>query len=214
MALAVPLGVSFETLPELWRFLARQSGANRGPNLLAGGEFEDLPAMLAGGWRHYQHPLASVTTDVQLAAEKIHGGHLALRLQVKPANAEQPPTLVETAPLWVTTPPVELQAGSVIVIHGWVNVPQMPQGSVDGLLIVDSLGGEALAQRVGQTGGWREITLFRAVPRSGPLVLTFALTGLAEAWLDDFSIQTVELGSGELQQVRQPVQPPASVSRR
>ncbi len=215
---SLPLGVAYETLPDYWQFVSQfmgqQSSATRGSNLLAGGEFEDLQAMLGSGWRHYQHPLASVVTDVQLSAEKVHGGRLALRLQVNPAKPEQPPTLVETAPLWVTTPPLPVEAGGVVCIHGWVNLPQTPVGSVDGLLIVDSLGGEPLAERIGQTKGWHEITLFRVAARNQPLTVTFALTGLGQAWLDDFTVQSVPRRASDVEQVQQPGKPADSLSRR
>jgi hypothetical protein len=206
--------VAFETLPEYWQFTSEQSTTGRSANLLVGGEFEDLPFMMQSGWRHYQHPLASVTTDVQLSAEKVHGGKLALRLQVNPAKPEQPPTLVETAPLWVTTPPLAVEAGNVVYIHGWVNLPKPPVGSVDGLLIVDSISGEPLAERIGQTNGWREVTLFRAVPRTQPLAVTFALTGLGEAWLDDFTVLLLPLRTGTAEQAKQLGQPKDSLSRR
>jgi hypothetical protein len=193
--LAIPLGLSYDTLADYWQFSGGSSAAPRGANLLPAGEFEDLPAMLKSGWRHYQHPQPSVVTDVQLSSEPVHGGKLALRLQVAAAKPELPPTLVETAPLWVTAAAVPVEAGQVLAIHGWVNLPRAPAGSVDGLLIIDSLGGEPLAERIGQTAGWREITLYRAAIHSEMLVVTFALTGLGEAWLDDFSIQVVDRSS-------------------
>jgi len=60
------------------------------------------------------------------------------------------------------------------------------------LMIFDSFGGSQLAERIHQTNGWREFTLYRAAPRSGDLTVTFAMTGLGEAWLDDVSISTLQ----------------------
>ncbi len=201
---SVPLAASYEMLPEYWQFVGENSAGGRSTNLLPAGEFEDLQFMMSSGWRHYQHPLGSVTTDVQLSGDKVHGGKLALRLQVNPATPDKPPTLVETAPLWVTTPPLQVESGCVICVHGWVNLPKAPIGSEDGLLIVDSLGGEPLAERIGQTNGWREIMLFRAVPRTQSLAVTFALTGLGEAWLDDFSVLLVPRRASAVEQAQQP----------
>jgi hypothetical protein len=53
---------------------------------------------------------------------------------------------------------------------------------------MDSFGGEALAERIGETSAWQPFTLIRAAPRAGPLSVTIALTGLGEAWIDDVTI--------------------------
>jgi hypothetical protein len=98
---------------------------------------------------------------------------------------------LESPPVWITAPPLAVNAGQVLLIHGWVQTPQPITASVDGLLIVDSLGGEPLAQRVRGTSGWQEFGLYRVAPQSGTLTVTFALTGLGEAWLDDVTIQTI-----------------------
>jgi hypothetical protein len=71
------------------------------------------------------------------------------------------------------------------------------KGSVDGLLVFDSLGGPALAERVGPSGQWRRLVLYRIVPGDAagePLTVTFALTGLGEARIDDVSIRVLDRG--------------------
>jgi hypothetical protein len=59
-------------------------------------------------------------------------------------------------------------------------------------MVIDSLGGEDLAERIDKTDGWGEFRLLRAVDRSGPLTVTFALSGLGEARLDDIAVQVME----------------------
>jgi hypothetical protein len=66
---------------------------------------------------------------------------------------------------------------------------------MDGLMITDSLGGEAMAERIPITSGWQEFTLYRSVPHDGDLQLTFALTGFGEALLDEVTVRTVDLPS-------------------
>jgi hypothetical protein len=92
----------------------------------------------------------------------------------------------------MVSPPVHVAAGSLIRIQGWVHVSKPIQGSVDGLLIVDSLGGEPLAERLRQTTGWRPFTLYRGASQAGPITLTVYLCGLGEAWLDDVTIQVLQ----------------------
>jgi hypothetical protein len=97
--------------------------------------------------------------------------------------------IVETAPIWIRSAPVDAAAGDVLRIHGWAQVPGPITGSVDGLLIIDSIAGPAMAERIGPTGGWREFTLYRVATQPGQLTLTFALTGLGVARLDDITIE-------------------------
>ena len=70
-------------------------------------------------------------------------------------------------------------------------MPTPIKGSPDGLLILDSLGGEALASRVTASPEWKEFTAYRIADGSRTFTLTFALTGLGEAWIDDVSIEPV-----------------------
>jgi hypothetical protein len=133
-----------------------------------------------------------LTTSITPTTEVVHGGKSALRLEVVATNPAQPPVQVETAPMWLVSAPVQVEAGRVMLIHGWVNIPKRIVGSVDGLLILDSISGEPLAERILQTKDWQEFSLYRAAPRSGPMTVTFALSGLGEAFLDDVTVQTVD----------------------
>jgi hypothetical protein len=51
-----------------------------------------------------------------------------------------------------------------------------------------------VAERLGQTDGWREFTLYRVAPERGGVAVTFALTGFGEARIDDVTIQPVYVG--------------------
>ncbi len=199
--LGTALGTSFDTLPEYWQFIGETGSATRGPNLLPAADFEDLQAALGSGWHYFQHPQprtcnirqpALLTTTVTPTADAVHGGKSALRLEVAATNAEEPPLQVETAPMWLVSPPMPVEAGRVMLIHGWVNIPKRIVGSVDGLLILDSISGEPLAERILQTNGWQEFSLYRAAPRSGTMTVTFALSGMGEAFLDDVTVQWID----------------------
>ena len=74
--------------------------------------------------------------------------------------------------------------------------PTAITGSVDGLLVVESLTGEEMAPRLDKTTGWREFSMLRIEPQSGPLTLTPAMTGLGEVRLDDLMIEVLEPGYG------------------
>ncbi|MBI3839022.1 MAG: hypothetical protein HY288_13970, partial [Planctomycetia bacterium] len=197
-----PFTANFATLPEHYRFAHEMTTAARSANRLAAGNIEDLGAMMQAGWKYYEHPQTGLTTAVELSPQAAHSGRMGLRLRANAANPENKPALVETPPLWIATAPVDVESGQLLQIQGWLRIVQPIAGSVDGLLVIDSLSGEALALRVAKADQWRQFSMYRAASRSGPMSVTFALSGLGEAWIDDVTIQVVQRG-GQTQQAQQ-----------
>jgi hypothetical protein len=99
--------------------------------------------------------------------------------------------VIESPPVWLKSPPVPVEEGQLLCIQGWVLIRKPITGSVDGLLVTDSLAGDCLAERIEHTHGWEQFTLYRVAPRSGTLTLTIALSGFGEAWIDDVTVQTI-----------------------
>ena len=200
---ASPLTTSSATLPDHWRLITALSTASPGDNLLRAGDMEAIDSLARAGWRHFVHADTDVTTAVELSSLQPAAGQTSLRLMATAVDPEQPPLVLETPPLWISTPPVRAAAGTLLEISAQVWVPAAITGSVDGLLVFDSYGGPALAERVNQTGNWRRLVLYRMVPPAAgdgtdppPLTVTFALTGLGEARLDSVSIRPVSRGNG------------------
>ena len=189
---AIPGTSSFTALPWHWALVDRTAAMRPGANRLPGGDFENIEMMVREGWRHFQHATPGIQTAADLVPDAAHSGRLGLRLTVRAENPENPPAMIEMPPIWVTSPAVPVAAGQIVRIHGWVNVPTAISGSVDGLLVVESLTGEEMALRLDKTKGWREFTMLRIVPQAGPLALTFAMTGLGEVRLDDLTIEVLE----------------------
>ncbi len=191
-AISVPGASSFQTLPWHWAMVDRIAAMRPGANRLPGGNFENIAEMVAGGWRHFQHNMPGIQTAADLVPDAAHSGRLGLRLTARADNPENPPAMIETPPLWITSPAVPVEAGRFVRIHGWVNIPKAIIGSVDGLMVIDSMAGEEMAQRIDKTIGWREFTMLRAVSQAGPVAVTFVLTGLGEVRLDDVTIEVLE----------------------
>jgi hypothetical protein len=167
--------------------------------------------MVAAGWKHFRPRQDNITTAVDLSPQVAHAGQGGLRLKAVATLEDNKPTAVESSTMWVVSPPMRVEAGQLLEIQGWVRIAQPITGSVDGLLIVDSLTGPSLAQRVTQPGDWRPFTIYRGVPRSGTMTISFALGGLGEAWLDDVLVRTVARpGQAPLQQQAQQFQRPAA----
>lgn len=185
-----PLAVLPATLPAFWQWQA-QATAPAGANRLPAGDFEDLQTALRMGWRHLQHAEEGIETEVSLAPAAAHGGKLGLKLSARATDPRRAPLAVENAPLWVTSPSVELRPGDTVAIRGWARLAEPVAGSVDGLMVVDSIGGEPLAVRLCEAGPWQAFRLLRTAPRGGPLSVTVALSGLGEAWIDDLTIEVL-----------------------
>jgi hypothetical protein len=200
---ASPGATAFATLPWHLRLVDRLKASRPAANSLPGGDLEDLGTMVQAGWRHFQLPSEGLKTSAELCATAARSGRTGLRLSVRAENPEQAPALVETPPIWITTGGVPVEAGQLVRIQGWVQIPAPIIGSVDGLMIVDSLGGPALAERIGQTAGWRQFVLYRVAPRSGRVSVTLALAGMGEAWIDDLAVEVLQ-SSGTAGLARRP----------
>ena len=198
---ASPATVCFSTLPWHWSLADQARSWQLGANLVAAGDFEQLPAILAAGWGHFQHTTDGVATRAEAVPEAAHAGQAGLRLVAQSTDSDGPPTLVETPPIWITSPPVPVEAGMMVRISGWVHIPVPITGSVDGLMIFDSFSGRALAERIGDTTGWEPFTLYRFATESGSMKVTFALAGLGEVWIDDVTIHPLGPPTGILGQV-------------
>jgi len=136
---------------------------------------------------------------VEVIRSQPASGQGCLRMTARPTDPKAAPVVVETPPVWITTPPLAAPAGKLLAISAQVWVPEAITGSVDGLLVFDSLGGPALAERVGPSKGWRRLVLYRIVPPEAagePVTVTFALSGLGEARIDDVSVTPLERSAG------------------
>ncbi len=191
--LTSPYCGQFATLVEHWAFVDRLRVAKLGANRLEGGDFEDFAALPANGWENVKYPIPGIAQGAEFSTDDPRAGRTSLKLSARPVDPKTAPDLLENPPLWIVSGPAPVEAGRWMRIHGWVRIPGPIQGSVEGLTIVDSLGGTPLALRFGKTDGWRDFTMFRRATKSGEMFVTFILTGLGEVYLDDVTIDPVEM---------------------
>ena len=184
-----PLVATFEELPYHWLLARELVSLGRSRSVLPQGDLENLRTVWNAGWRLYKHAQPGLQTMGEITKENHQSGEACLHLTVKAVDPDIRPTMLESPAIWVSTPPIHAVAGQWYRIHGWVQVPKAIEASLDGLLILDSLGREPLAERIGKTEGWKEFTMYRAAPASGPWQVTIAMTGLGEAWIDGVTIE-------------------------
>jgi hypothetical protein len=191
-----PLMAHTSLVPLHWELSKRLATQQWNPNGLAGGDFENLQLLQHSGWENRRLDDDLYVTNVELSDAAAVGGKYGLRLEV---GAKTPAATIDATPLWIKSPKVPVRAGQLVRIHGWVKIPQVIQGNMDGLMITDSLGGDAMAERIPITNGWQEFTLYRGVAADGNLAVTFSLTGVGVAFLDEVTIRTVDIPAGERQ---------------
>ena len=130
-------------------------------------------------------------------------GKHCLKLRVIPIPSPlnknfRPPQSLERVSVVAESPVYEVPPKSWVRISFWVKVPYAIEGSADGVVVFDSVGGEPLAVRIGSTGRWKQHFLYRQAPADGKIAMTFALTGLGEAYFDDLKIEPMTTGSESL----------------
>lgn len=197
---STPFTVHSSLIPLHWELTERLSQGNWQPNGLAGGDFEDLKHMLANGWKNDREESELVSTRVELAASAAVDGRYGLKMSVTEKQPNQ--GVIESTPLWITSPETLVKAGQLVRIHGWVNVPRVICGTHDGLTITDSLGGSEMMERIPITAGWQEFTLYRAAAEDGRVQVTFGLTGTGTAMLDEVTVRAIDLPAESVRQAK------------
>ena len=156
--------------------------------------------MLANGWGNHREDNELVSTRVELVASAAVNGRYGLKMSVIARQPNQ--GVIESTPLWITSPKTSVKAGQLVRIHGWVNIPNVIRGTHDGLTITDSLGGPEMMERIPITDGWQEFTLYRAASENDRVQVTFALNGTGTAMLDEVTVRTIDLPAKAIRQAK------------
>jgi hypothetical protein len=193
---SIPFATAPDALVAQAEFEKSLASLRGGDNQLAGGDFEDLGQLRHLGWKHIDDPLEGVETRVELSGRGPKEGRYSLELSAAavPAGFHEvvaAPEIVARPPVWITSPPIRATAGQVLEISGWVRVPQPITSSIEGLQIVDSLGGPELALRVRATDDWQPFRMIRGVPDTTDTTVTIALTGLGSACVDGVMVRAL-----------------------
>lgn len=186
-----PGATNFDALLAHLQWVDKLTDGPWGQNRLPGGCFEDGGQITAMGWQPYQHAISGVFAQAEVSPSAARSGSFGLLITVRATQPEREKALVESPPIWIESPPVAVQPGDWVCIEGWISIPKPITGSVDGLMVVDSLGGEVLARRISQTVGWQPFRLYRRAGNEGQMRITFVMTGLGEVCLDDISVKVL-----------------------
>lgn len=177
-------------VPNHWQLATQLGQANWQPNALAGGDFENLEHMVKNGWVNRRTEEENIETRVELSPAATVGGSRGLSLSATSQSSGL--DVVESAPVWITSGNIPVKSGQMVRIHGWAKLDTAIQGSLEGLTIIDSLGGASLAERITRPGQWQEFSLYRGAAADGNLNITFALTGLGTALIDEVTVRIAD----------------------
>ncbi len=194
-ATSTPLLAHVALVPLHFDLASRIDPAAWQPNGLAGGDFENLQHMTDNGWENHRAPLEGIGTRVELASGSAARGNSALSMRVFSESTGIDNPFVDRGPLWIQSGEVPVRAGQLVRIHGWVNVPRAITGSLEGLRIVDSIGGPDFAERIHATRGWSEFSMYRCPSQDVNLRLTFEMTGLGEVFIDEVQVHALDATS-------------------
>lgn len=203
-----PVSTCFANLPAYIDTYNRAATAHRDVNRLPSGTAEDI-AQWSGAWTMSKHRIDGMEAAANLASEAARSGPAGILMHAWSVEPIEPgvPFNVETAPIWATTSPgIPVRRGEMICVSGWINIPQKIGGSHDGVMVFDSIGGEALALRFDQTKGWQKFAFYRIAPGDGEMFLTLSLCGLGKVSFDDLEVTAVRF---DPLPIRQPVEQPA-----
>lgn len=192
---ASPLVVHPFLVPLHWASISRFSQLEWSPNGMPGGDFEDLNHMIQVGWRHSSSGGATVASQATLLAEAAYDGRRGLQLQSQVVSQLEA-VAVEHTPIWVDSAVMPIPGNHLVRIAGNVKIDQAIKGSIDGVTIRDSLGGDALQQRLPVTEGWMPFVVYRATTEPHDLRLTLALTGLGTVQFDEITVQITPIPTG------------------
>jgi hypothetical protein len=186
----------YQTLPDHWQMVARlgNSPDPGGQNLLRSGDFEDFDTMVAEGWKHEQTAIDGIRASAELYPRP-RKGHYSLRLVAVPDTGKDPPAVFRERPVTVTSPSVMVRSGQLLYISGWIRMVAPSVGSLDGVMLYDSLTGPAGALRWhAKNDTWQPFSIIREARGSGPVNVTLTLSGMGEACFDDLRIVPFETG--------------------
>lgn len=190
-----PTLISYDLVPFASRLQGNLQYLRPGNNSLPAGDMEDLGFLLSSGWIQVRSEQPGFTSQVELSPQQPHGGNYSLAMQVAPderALYARP----EKAPIAIRSASIQLSPGRLVLIRGWIKIPQALSRESGGVLIHDSLGGRELGLNLTEQTDWTEFSLIRATGEAETMHLSVELADVGRVYLDDVTAQIYEAGRG------------------
>jgi hypothetical protein len=196
--LSSPYATAFTTLPRHWQFMRDVQSSQFGPNLVRGGEFESSEQLSEDGWSQTMDGDEALELRATLSAQDPHRGERSLHMEVKPKEGRTLPASLDPMLAALVSKAIPVRAGDILRIRFWLRVPAQIQGSPEGAIIYDSLGGPSFAVTQAEPLEWKQYTLYRHATRSDTLTITVGLTGIGDVYVDDLVVERATPNAGPL----------------
>ena len=200
---ASPPLVAFNTLPQHYLWVDWMKSARFGRNLVPSGTFDDPDILIDAGWANeaysYDGIQAKVSTVETSETDQVHR---MVKMEVKPAQGRSvdtlPPYLDQPAAA-IRSPAIPVKAGQFLRITVHVRRPFVTPEGAGGLVVRDSIGGEALQWVTNEAiPTMSKLILYRRVPADGDFTVTLGLAGYGDAYFDGLTVERVEAASTPL----------------
>ena len=147
-------------------------------------DFENLGDVKQQGWTQFLPGDSESGVEVTLSPESPQKGKYCLRLRANNGSTLGGP---ETPAVWVNSPALNISPNDTIRVRLWVRARQSSTKTNE-FIAFDSAGGPGRAERVHHDSDWKAVTWFRRVDRPQKFVITLALMGPGEAFVDSLSV--------------------------
>jgi hypothetical protein len=205
-AWSAPPAIAFNTLPALYLYwIPRMKGhsfvAGAQKNLLPTGSFDRPETLKEAGWINDSYEYDGIVGKVSTTPDTARPGKSFLKLTVEPADPKELdklPAFLDFPAAGVRTPPVQVRAKDFLRISVLVKRPVESVAGMGGIVIRDSIGGEALQFRLSDPSPeWQRVVIYREAPADGPFTVSLGLAGYGkdkvdEAYFDDLRIEVLQ----------------------
>jgi hypothetical protein len=198
---ASPPLVAFNTLTQHYVWVEWMKTANFGRNLVPSGSFDNPDSLETSGWTNQGYQYEGIqskvtTTDKEGRKNGAKGKPRSVKMTVEPAvegTFDSLSPFLDFPAAAIRSPAVPVKAGQFLRISVFVKRSVASAAGAGGLIVRDSIGGEAL-QFVSSEAipEFTKVVLYRRAPEDGDLTVTLGLAGYGEAYFDDLSVERVE----------------------
>lgn len=190
---------AFNTLPQHYLWLDWIKTGRFGRNLVPSGTFDDPDALKSSGWTDDSFSYDGIRAKVTTETNGGKGRRRIVKMKVEPAKKggiDELPPFFEQPAAAIRSPAVKVRAGQFLRITVHVQRALPTVEGYGGLIIRDTIGGEALQFVSAEPYPiLTKVVLYRRAPADGDFSVTLGLAGYGEAFFDEFSVERIEAAS-------------------